>query len=174
VLVPAAPIRRRRPVRGRGRRPRGPRWAARARPRTGFSASARPRWGCDSSARSSRSTTTPGGSVPGVASLHASSSSVVRSPCATYSQISAAKLASAGLKPRIPLGACQAGHPHSRHRRRGTRIGARRRTPQARTASGSGHCASTHPRVLGRIAHVGLYVGAVVHNYETELFLPPH
>ena len=24
------------------------------------------------------------------------------------------------------------------------------------------------------IAHVGLHVGAVVHNYETELFLPPH
>ena len=24
------------------------------------------------------------------------------------------------------------------------------------------------------IAHVGLHVGAVVHNYDTELFLPPH
>jgi hypothetical protein len=24
------------------------------------------------------------------------------------------------------------------------------------------------------LAHVGLHVGAVVHNYETELFLPPH
>ena len=24
------------------------------------------------------------------------------------------------------------------------------------------------------IAHVGLHVGAVVHNYETDLFLPPH
>ena len=24
------------------------------------------------------------------------------------------------------------------------------------------------------IAHVGLHVGAVVHNYDTDLFLPPH
>jgi hypothetical protein len=24
------------------------------------------------------------------------------------------------------------------------------------------------------IAHVGLHVGAVVHSYDTDLFLPPH
>jgi hypothetical protein len=24
------------------------------------------------------------------------------------------------------------------------------------------------------IAHAGLHVGAVAHNYNTELFLPPH
>jgi hypothetical protein len=24
------------------------------------------------------------------------------------------------------------------------------------------------------IAHVGLHIGAVVHNYDTDLFLPPH